>query len=100
MAAYKSAVPRFDQLKNLESLGGLRETIDNRAGEMIRKTEASNREVLDSLQELTRALTGRDPLKLPRKKWWEKAETILRILAWLGIIAVTAGAMLYYFNLL
>ncbi|HOF55861.1 MAG TPA: hypothetical protein PLB43_06305 [Prolixibacteraceae bacterium] len=100
MAAYRNAVPRFEQLKNLESLGSLQNTIDGRAAEMIRKTETSNQEVLESLRELTFALTGKSPLKRPAGKWWEKAEILLRILALLGIITVTAGIVLYYFNLL
>lgn len=61
MAAYRNAVPRFEQLKNLESLGSLQNTIDGRAAEMIRKTETSNQEVLESLRELTFALTGKSP---------------------------------------
>jgi hypothetical protein len=56
--------------------------------------------VAESIRELTRLLTGRDPVKLPRKKWWEIAETYLRLLAWLGILIVTAGIVLYYFGIL
>jgi hypothetical protein len=100
MSAYSKAVPQFGQLKNLESLGALRDIIDTRSGEMVRRFDASNREVAESIRELTRLLTGRDPVKLPRKKWWEIAETYLRLLAWLGILIVTAGIVLYYFGIL
>ena len=53
MAAYNKAVPQFGQLRNLEALGSLRETIDSRSGELIRRLEASQREVSDTLRELT-----------------------------------------------
>lgn len=100
MAAYSKAVPQFGQLKNLESLGALRDIIDTRSGEMVRRFDASNRAVAESIQELTRLLTGREPVKLPRRRWWETAETLLRILAWLGILAVTTGIILRYFGIL
>ncbi len=100
MSAYSKAVPQFGQLKNLESLSSLREVIDTRSGEMVRQLEASNREVANTLRELSRQLTGKDPVRPPHRKWWETTETILRILAWLGILIVAAGVILRYFHLL
>ena len=100
MAAYNKAVPQFGQLRNLEALGSLRETIDSRSGELIRRLEASQREVSDTLRELTRLLTGKDPVKTSHRKWWETTETILRILAWTGILLVTSGIILRYLGYL
>lgn len=100
MAAYNKAVPQFGQLKNLEALTSLRDTIDSRSGEMVRRLEASNREVADTLRELSRQLTGKEPLKSPRRRWWEITETVLRILAWGGIFLVTSGIILRYLGYL
>ena len=98
MAAYNKAVPQFGQLKNLEALGSLREIINSRSGEMVRRFDESNRAVAEGIQELTRLLTGRQPLKAGRRRWWERMETLLRILAWLGILLVTTGVILRYFK--
>lgn len=100
MAAYNKAVPQFGQLKNLEALTSLRDTIDSRSGEMVRRLEASNREVADTLRELSRQLTGKEPLKSPRRRWWKITETVLRILAWGGILLVTSGIILRYLGYL
>lgn len=100
MAAYHKAVPQFGQLRNLEALSSLRDTIDSRSGELVRRFEASNNAVVESIAELTRLLTGKQPVKLSRRKWWETAEILLRILAWLGILLVTSGILFRHFNLL
>jgi len=123
-AAYSNAVPHFEQLDKLETLILIKETVASKTSELIENSNRSNQEILikltefgnrlndkssihestdgmeKAIKELTRQLTGNKDIPPNRKQWINKAEIILRLIAWGCIISFSFGFALIYFKIL
>ncbi len=118
-AAYSNAVPQFKQLDKLESLLHIQETVASRTSELIENSGKSNHEILSKLsefenrvngntlglehaiKELTRHLAGNNPSAPMKKKLWlNKAEVVMRLIAWVCIVTLCLRLLFAYFNIL
>jgi len=117
IAAYSKAVPHFNQLEYLqpirENLSSLSDTLASQSEKMNQSVQSllaglaekfsylPGNQPIESLESALRELTTRLPEKESsgnsgRKHWINRLETVLRIGAWAGILAVCAVIILSY----